>query len=79
MSLCFSSTDSQEMINGPYECGMVASPSCQMFISVWTVGLAGDCAHPLAGIKLGQGGYKKIAIQVGYSQYLEILLRWNRG
>ncbi|XP_055862377.1 tyramine beta-hydroxylase-like [Biomphalaria glabrata] len=63
----FGCEDSQEMINGPYECGMVASPSCQMFISVWTVGLAGDCAHPLAGIKLGQGGYKKIAIQLHWN------------
>ncbi|KAI8782663.1 tyramine beta-hydroxylase, partial [Biomphalaria glabrata] len=54
---------SEAMVNGPYECGMSAGASCQDFLSVWTVGLSGDCSHPMAGVRIGLNGYKKVAIQ----------------
>ncbi|KAH9503110.1 hypothetical protein Btru_069976 [Bulinus truncatus] len=52
-----------QVATGPFECGMVASEKCQEFLSVWTVGLAGDCSHPQAGIRVGTNGYKRMAIQ----------------
>lgn len=47
----------------PYKCSMTAHQNCSAFISIWTVGLAGDCYHGHAGIRLGANGYKKLAIQ----------------
>ncbi|KAH9503104.1 hypothetical protein Btru_069965 [Bulinus truncatus] len=58
----FGCSDDQ-VASGPFECGMVASQRCQEFLSVWTVGLAGDCSHPQAGIRVGTNGYKRMAIQ----------------
>ncbi|KAH9503094.1 hypothetical protein Btru_069949 [Bulinus truncatus] len=59
----FGCEDGQEMIDAPFECGMLSSSKCQTTLSVWSVGLSGDCFHPMAGVKLGRTGYKKFAIQ----------------
>ncbi|KAH9503093.1 hypothetical protein Btru_069948 [Bulinus truncatus] len=59
----FGCVDDQEMIDAPFECGMVASSKCQTFLNVWTVGIAGDCSHPMAGVRLGKTGFKRIVIQ----------------
>ncbi|XP_059152468.1 uncharacterized protein LOC131938453 isoform X2 [Physella acuta] len=63
----FGCRDEAEATNSSFECGMVASPKCQDFLSVWTVGLSGDCSHPDAGVRIGVNGYKRIALQVHWN------------
>ncbi|XP_059152475.1 tyramine beta-hydroxylase-like [Physella acuta] len=60
----FGCTDNQEATSNIYECGMTSSGNCQDFLSVWTVGLSGDCSHQNAGVRIGVNGYKRVAIQV---------------
>ncbi|KAH9503088.1 DBH-like monooxygenase protein 1 [Bulinus truncatus] len=56
--------DPQAASPGPFDCGMYPSVSCQTFISIWTIGSAGDCFHSNTGISIGDVGLKKLAIQV---------------
>ncbi|KAK6967742.1 Tyramine beta-hydroxylase [Biomphalaria glabrata] len=65
--ILFGCNDSLNIAQGPFECGMTASQYCQDLLITWTVGLAGDCSHPMTGIRLGQTGYKKIAIQLHWN------------
>uniref|UniRef100_A0A2C9JLJ9 Copper type II ascorbate-dependent monooxygenase C-terminal domain-containing protein n=1 Tax=Biomphalaria glabrata TaxID=6526 RepID=A0A2C9JLJ9_BIOGL len=58
----FGCTDDQ-VASDPFECGMVASEKCQQFLSVWTVGLAGECFHPETGVRVGTHGFKRMAMQ----------------
>ncbi|KAK6967850.1 Tyramine beta-hydroxylase [Biomphalaria glabrata] len=63
----FGCRDNQVAIAGPFECGMVPSDFCTHVISIWTVGLAGDCFHPQAGITIGTKGFKRIAVQLHWN------------
>ncbi|CAL1532152.1 unnamed protein product [Lymnaea stagnalis] len=51
----------------PFECEMLASPKCQDFLNVWTVGLPGECYHPKTGIRIGTNGYKRMAVQLPWN------------
>ncbi|XP_005109973.1 tyramine beta-hydroxylase, partial [Aplysia californica] len=62
MSL-FGCAGDEEITNQPFECDMLATQNCQDFISIWSVGLAGECYHPDAGVRIGINGYKKVALQ----------------
>lgn len=59
----FGCRDDETATPEPFECGMLASDKCQNFLSVWTVGLAGECYHPQTGIRVGVNGYKRVAMQ----------------
>ncbi|XP_059152473.1 DBH-like monooxygenase protein 1 [Physella acuta] len=63
----FGCTDKAEATNSTFECGMVPSSICQDLLSIWTVGLFGDCSHPSAGVRIGVNGYKRIALQVHWN------------
>ncbi|XP_059152477.1 MOXD1 homolog 1-like, partial [Physella acuta] len=63
----FGCKDTEVASDAPFECGMTASSSCQDFLSVWTVGFAGDCSHPSAGVRIGVNGYKRVAIQIHWN------------
>ncbi|KAH9503097.1 DBH-like monooxygenase protein 2 [Bulinus truncatus] len=52
----------------PFECDMVPSAKCQSFLSIWTIGLKGECLHPETGIRLGgTEGIKYLALQVHWN------------
>ncbi|XP_055861079.1 DBH-like monooxygenase protein 2 homolog [Biomphalaria glabrata] len=63
----FGCSDNAPVVPDQFECGMVASDQCQKSLSIWTVGLKGDCYHPNIGIRLGTAGYKKLAIQLHWN------------
>ncbi|XP_059157023.1 dopamine beta-hydroxylase-like [Physella acuta] len=63
----FGCKDKEQASDSAFECGMTASKNCQDFLSVWTVGFAGDCSHPNAGVRIGVNGYKRVAIQVHWN------------
>lgn len=50
-----------------YECDMLPDRQCKMILTVWTLGLAGDCLHLDAGVRMGKNGLKKIAIQLHWN------------
>ncbi|KAK7114204.1 hypothetical protein V1264_000302 [Littorina saxatilis] len=47
----------------PYECGMSPGYSCGSILSVWTLGLDGECFYDLSGIRVGLNGLKVLAMQ----------------
>ncbi|CAL1534325.1 unnamed protein product, partial [Lymnaea stagnalis] len=51
----------------PFECGMLASSKCMKILSIWTVGMPGDCFHPNTGIRIGANGYKRMALQLHWN------------
>ncbi|CAL1541186.1 unnamed protein product [Lymnaea stagnalis] len=64
----FGCEDDQPETTELFECGLVANNKCQEFLSVWTVGVTGDCYDPKTGIRLlGTSGFKKLAFQVHWS------------
>ncbi|BFZ19034.1 hypothetical protein BsWGS_22073 [Bradybaena similaris] len=66
-AVLFGCTDDTLPTNGSYECGMLAGPTCSEFLNVWTVGLAGECYNPLAGILLGKTGHRIVALQLHWN------------
>ncbi|XP_055862636.1 MOXD1 homolog 1-like [Biomphalaria glabrata] len=63
----FGCTDDEVATPEPFECGMSASHNCSRVISIWTVGLSGDCFHPQTGITIGNKGYKRIAVELHWN------------
>ncbi|KAH9503100.1 hypothetical protein Btru_069958 [Bulinus truncatus] len=63
----FGCRDAQPSISGPFECGMSPSNLCTHVISIWAVGLPGDCFHPKTGITIGTKGFKRIAVQLHWN------------
>ncbi|KAH9491013.1 hypothetical protein Btru_051766 [Bulinus truncatus] len=59
--------DDPDMPTGSFECGMVASDSCRELLSLWSVGLSGDCAHDNAAVRIGHRGYKYVAVQLHWN------------
>jgi hypothetical protein len=51
---------------------MSAHQHCPSFLSIWTVGQAGECLHNNTGLRLGQHGFKRVAFQVNLkTNYIE--------
>nr|KAG5700389.1 hypothetical protein BaRGS_029641 [Batillaria attramentaria] len=50
-----------------YECDMLPDLKCKIILTVWTLGLNGDCFHPSAGVRLGKHGLKKLAVQLHWN------------
>ena len=48
---------------------------CSNTISVWTLGMAGECFNPQAGFRIGKGGITRVSLQVNslLSQHLSRL------
>ncbi|XP_055861100.1 tyramine beta-hydroxylase-like [Biomphalaria glabrata] len=64
----FACTDDSVSVNQePFLCGAHPSPSCTTELSVWSVGLTGDCYHAMTGITIGNRGFKTFAISVHWN------------
>ncbi|KAH9503101.1 hypothetical protein Btru_069960 [Bulinus truncatus] len=63
----FGCTDDELPTSEPYECGMAASRKCTRVVSIWTVGLTGECFHSSTGISIGNKGHKRIAVQLHWN------------
>ncbi|XP_055861101.1 tyramine beta-hydroxylase-like [Biomphalaria glabrata] len=64
----FACTDDSVSVNQqPFICGAHPSPSCTTELSVWSVGLTGDCYHAMTGITIGNKGFKTFAISVHWN------------
>ncbi|KAK7088602.1 MOXD1 homolog 1-like [Littorina saxatilis] len=50
-----------------FQCDMLPDPKCKMILTVWTLGLNGDCFHPNAGVRIGKNGIKKLAVQLHWN------------
>ncbi|XP_025092690.1 dopamine beta-hydroxylase-like [Pomacea canaliculata] len=50
-----------------YPCDMLPDRKCKTIISVWTLGLNGDCYNRNAGVRVGKNGLKKLAIQLHWN------------
>jgi len=55
--------DDVELLNEPVLCDNMGNLKCGNIIGIWTLGMAGECLNPLAGFRIGQGGYKRVALQ----------------
>ena len=52
-------------MNSPRDCGM-AEDACRHILTLWSVGILGNCHNDNYGFKIGQGGYTKVLLQVTY-------------
>ena len=43
---------------------MMGVDGCSNSISVWTLGMAGECFNPQAGFRIGKGGITRVSLQV---------------
>lgn len=56
--------ETKHAVNEPYECGVSVDPVCKDQLSVWLLGIDGECLHSNAGFRIGTNGYKRGGIQV---------------
>ncbi|XP_076454722.1 uncharacterized protein LOC143289580 [Babylonia areolata] len=59
--------ETMEESSSPYRCEMVPHANCQEVIITWTIGMRGNCLHPHTGFRLGQKGYRMVALQVHWN------------
>ncbi|KAK3098156.1 hypothetical protein FSP39_016749 [Pinctada imbricata] len=58
----------EQSSNEPFTCGMGATMQCMTdLLSVWVIGSKGECMHKDAGFRIGPNGYKKLAIQMHWT------------
>ena len=43
---------------------LMGTNGCSEAISVWTLGMAGECFNPQAGFRIGKGGFTLVSLQV---------------
>ncbi|XP_050414252.2 uncharacterized protein LOC126828504 [Patella vulgata] len=62
-AVLFGCEDDAQLEPNPKSCNMVPSSKCKQVISIWTVGLSGDCIHNSTGFRIGTKGFKRAALQ----------------
>ena len=53
-----------QVTSRPFLCNDMGYLQCTTTVSVWTLGMAGECIDDHAGFRLGQGSARKIMLQV---------------
>jgi dopamine beta-monooxygenase len=51
-------------VNEVYDCNLAFDPACTDLLSVWLLGIPGECMHEKMGFRIGKYGYKRGGIQV---------------
>ncbi|XP_056001096.1 tyramine beta-hydroxylase-like isoform X2 [Ostrea edulis] len=65
--VAFGCSGNVRMKEGPYECRMTPDRQCQDILLTWTMGSRGECLYRNEGFRVGNNGYKFIALQVHWN------------
>ncbi|XP_053380250.1 uncharacterized protein LOC123524569 [Mercenaria mercenaria] len=73
---CDENKKTKHDVNEVFDCELSFDPACTDILSLWLLGMDGECMHENMGFRIGTRGYKRGGIQVHWEnqQYLPNLM-----